>query len=69
MDADDRELHARVPRQRRGSSRPHRDPTADDDRLVEDARHDRLPPDDADPVVRLLAALRAAGARRGGRGR
>jgi hypothetical protein len=67
MDADDRELHGRVPRQRRGTSRP--DPTDEDDRLVEAARHDRLPPDDADPLVRLLAALRAAGVRRGGEGR
>lgn len=50
---------ARVPRQ------PHRTP-AEDDRLVEAARHDRLHSADADPIVRLLAALRTAGEVRGG---
>lgn len=63
----DRSLHARFPRPRHGG--PDGVAASEADRLVEAARYDRLPLDDADPLVRLLAALREAGAVRGGQGR
>jgi len=57
-----------VPRQRNRATRRGPNP-ADDDRLVEAARHGRPHPADADPLVRLLEALRTAGEVRAGRER
>lgn len=57
----DRSPRDRVPRPRRSS------PLEDDDRLVEAARQRRLPDADADPAVRLLAALQNAAEVRGAR--
>lgn len=59
----DRSSRARVPRPRRCS------PLEDDDRLVEAAQQRCLPDADADPAVRLLAALQAAAEVRGARER
>lgn len=58
----DRSPRAPVPRPRRSSP-------LEDDRLVEAARQRRLPDADADPAVRLLAALQTAAEVRGARDR